>query len=264
MPTVHLRRINLYYETQGIGLPILMFQGLGLDSTAWVHQIPALSQHHQLILVDNRGVGRTDQPSTSYTTEEMAEDAIALLDALEIDQADVLGFSMGGLIAQILALHHPERVNRLLLVNTAAYLPPVTQHILQNWLQMMQDKVRPATRMRSQLPWLFTDRFFEDPQQVNELIQVSLQYPYPQTTAGFAGQLAACLTHDTRSQLQQIAAPTLVLAAAEDRLIPVVQAHKLATNIPDAQLQMVTQAGHNFLWEAPAAFNQAVLAFINP
>ncbi len=264
MPTIHLRGINLYYEIQGTGNPILLLQGLGLDSAAWVYQIPALSQQHQLILPDHRGVGRTDQPAASYTTEEMAEDAIALLDALEIDQADVLGFSMGGLIAQILALHHPERVNRLLLVNTAAYLPPVTQHILQNWLQMMQDKVRPATRMRSQLPWLFTDRFFGDPQQVDQLIQDSLQYPYPQTTAGFAGQLAACLTHDTRNQLQQISAPTLVLAAAADRLIPTAQAHKLATDIPNAQLQWVAQAGHNFLWETPAAFNQAVLAFIDP
>lgn len=263
MPTIHLRGINLYYEIQGRGNPILLLHGLGLDSTAWVYQIPALSQHYQLILLDNRGVGRTDGPATSYTTEEMAEDAVALLDALEIDQADVLGFSMGGLIAQTLALHHPERVKRLLLTNTAAHLPPVTQHILQNWLQMLQDKVRSATRMRSQLPWLFTDRFFENSQQVSELIQISLQHPYPQTTAGFAGQLAACLTHNTRDQLQQISAPTLVLAAVEDRLIPIAQAHQLAAGIPNAQLQRVAQAGHNFFWETPAAFNRAVLAFID-
>jgi 3-oxoadipate enol-lactonase len=261
MPTITVRGINLYYELHGSGEPLLLIQGLGLDCANWVYQIPVLSQRYQVIVFDNRGIGRTDVPEGNYTTDEMAAEAIALLDHLEIPQTHVLGFSMGGFIAQVLAFRYPERVKQLVLVSTAAKLPAVTQQILQSWLRMLQEKVRPETRIRSQLPWLFTNRFFENSQQVDELIRLSLQYPYPPTVAGFAGQVAACVAHDIQQQLHQIIAPTLVLVGAEERLIPLERSQFLAERLPNAELKIVQEAGHNFFWERPELLNQAILQF---
>jgi 3-oxoadipate enol-lactonase len=194
------------------------------------------------------------------TLTHPTEDAFYLIaEVIEIAQPHVLGFSMGGFIAQVLAFRYPERVKRLVLVSTAAKLPAVTQQILQSWLRMLQEKVRPETRMRSQFPWLFTNRFFENSQQVDELIRLSLQYPYPPTVTGFAGQVAACIAHDMQHQLHQITAPTLVLAGAEERLIPLEQSHTLAKGLPNAELKIVEEAGHNFFWERPELLNAAVL-----
>lgn len=117
--------------------------------------------------------------------------------------------------------------------------------------------------MRSQLPWLFTEQFFEHPDQVDELIRLSLQHPYGSTVAGFAGQVAACVTHDTQHQLSQIVAPTLVLVGDEERLIPVKRSHTLAATLPSAKLQIVKAAGHNFFWENPDSFNAAVSHFLS-
>lgn len=263
MPTINIRNINLYYETYGTGEPLVLIQGLGLDSTAWFYQVPVLAEQHQVVVFDNRGIGRTDAPSGAYTTDEMAQDVIALLDALGIAQTHVLGFSMGGLIAQVLALHYPDRINKLILVSTAVKLPAVTQHILKSWLRMLQEKVRPETRMRSQLPWLFTEHFFENPEQVDELIHLSLKHPYVPTLAGFTGQVAACIAHDTQHQISQIIAPTLVLVGDEEKLIPLERSRELATCLPSAEFQIVTGAAHNFFWENPGSFNAAVLNFLS-
>lgn len=262
MPTVNVLDIRLYYEIHGAGEPLLLIQGLGLDSTAWLYQLPALAQQYQVILFDNRGIGRTDASLGPYTTYAMAQDVIALLNVLEIARVHILGFSMGGLIAQVLALHYPDRIHKLVLVSTAARLPAMTQQILQNWLHMLQEKVNSETRMRSQLPWLFTEHFFEHQDHVDELIRLSLEHPYIPTIAGFSGQVAACITHNTQHQLNQIKAPTLIMVGNEEKLIPVERSRSLAANLPNATLQVIDAAGHNFFWETPDSFNAAVLDFI--
>lgn len=262
MATVSVEDINLYYEQSGTGEPLVLIQGLGLDSSAWLHQIPALSQQYQVIRFDNRGIGRSDAPKSAYSTRMMAKDTIALLDALSIDRATVLGFSLGGCIAQILALQYPKRVQRLILINTAAQFPQITLQVIQIWLKLFQAGVDPETQMRAQLPLLFTDAFFEDQQQVNNLIKDSLQHLYPPTIEGFAGQVAACLEHNTTNQLQQIAAPTLILSAQADQLVAPASSYLLALQIPNAKLQRIEGAGHNFFWEKPSLLNQAVLSFL--
>lgn len=263
MPIAQVRDINLFYEVYGTGEPLLLIHGLGLDSRAWASQIAALSQTYQVIVFDNRGAGRSDAPATIYSTEQMAEDTIALLNLLAIDRVHVLGFSMGGLVAQVLALKYPTRVKSLLLVSTAARLPAMTQQVIQGWTQLLKEKIRPGTRMRLQLPWLFTDRFLQDSTQVDNLIEVSLHYPYQSTTHGFAGQVAACVSHNTLSHISQLSSTTLVLGGREDILIPAKASQELARKIPNATLQIVEGAAHNFFLEMPDRFNQVVLHFLN-
>ena len=262
MSTIKVHDINLYYEIYGEGEPLVLIQGLGLDSSAWLNQTPAFSQKYQVILFDNRGIGRTDAPESSYSTESMVNDTVTLLNALAIDNAHVLGFSMGGFIAQRLAHKYPERVKSLILVGTAAKLSPIATHIIQLWLRMLEEEVNPETRMRAQLPWLFTENFFENSEQVEALIQLSLAYPYLPTIHGFAGQVAACIEHNSLNHLNQIVSPTLVLVGQEDILIPVKLSQELARGLPNAELLILEGGGHNFFYEIPEQFNRAVLNFL--
>lgn len=262
MPVVKVREINLYYEIHGTGEPLLLIHGLGLDSGAWIGQVLALSSTYQVITFDNRGCGRTDAPGFPYSTEIMAEDTIALLDALEIDRCHVLGFSMGGLIAQVLTIKYPERVQSLILASTAAKLPAISRQVIQAWAQLLKEKIRPGMRVKVQLPWLFTNQFLQSDAIVDELINLSLRYPYQPTVSGFTGQVAACVTHDSLEQLSQIVLPTLILAGQEDILIPVKASQEMMLNLPNATLQIIDHASHNFFWEMPDQFNRAVLDFV--
>lgn len=262
MPVVKLREINLYYEIHGTGKPLLLIHGLGLDSGAWIGQVLALSSTYQVITFDNRGAGRTDAPEVPYSTEMMAEDTIALLDVLGVDRIHVLGFSMGGLIAQILAIKYPDRVQSLVLASTAAKLPAISKQVIQGWAQLLKEKIRPGMRVKVQLPWLFTNDFLQSDAIVDELINLSLRYPYQPTVSGFTGQVAACVAHNMLDQLSQIAVPTLVLAGQEDILIPVKASQEMVLNLPNATLQIIDHASHNFFWEMPDRFNQAVLHFV--
>ncbi|WNZ27060.1 alpha/beta fold hydrolase [Leptolyngbya sp. NK1-12] len=265
MPTIKLRGIDLYYETHGAGQPLVLIQGLGLDSGAWSAQITSLSRRHRIICFDNRGIGRTVAPEQLHSTSEMADDLIALLDALQIQRADILGFSLGGCIAQSLALRYPDRVNRLILVSTAAKFPALTLQVIQTWSSMLQEvrdgRMNPKLYIKAQLPWIFTDTFFQDHQQIETLIGDALAYPYQPTVTGFANQVAACVAHDSLKQLHQIQTPTLILVGEADLLTPVALAQTLSAKLPNAELKVIAGAGHNFFWEVSAAFNQAVLDF---
>jgi pimeloyl-ACP methyl ester carboxylesterase len=263
MSTIKVHDINLYYEIYGEGEPLVLIQGLGLDSSAWLNQTPAFSQKYQVIIFDNRGIGRTDAPKSSYSTEILVDDTVALLNALALDNAHVLGFSMGGFIAQKLAHKYPEKIKSLILAGTAAKLSPRATKIIQVWLRMLKEQVNPETRMRAQLPWLFTEKFFENSEQVEALIQLSLAYPYLPTIHGFAGQVAACVEHNSLNYLNQIVSPALVLAGQEDMLIPVKLSQELARGLPNAELLILEGGGHNFFYEIPEQFNRAVLNFLD-
>jgi len=115
MPTTNANGINLYYEVYGQGEPLLLIMGLSLNSKSWFRTLPALSEHYQVIIFDNRGVGLSDKPNTPYSIELMAEDARAVLDAAGVETAHVYGISMGGMIAQKLAIKYPERIRSLIL-----------------------------------------------------------------------------------------------------------------------------------------------------
>ena len=114
MPTVRVGDINMYYEIHGKGEPLLLIMGLGSDLTSWIFQIPEFSKKYRVIAFDNRGVGRSDAPDVPYSTAMMADDTTGLLDALGIERAHILGLSMGGFIAQELALKYPQRVKSLI------------------------------------------------------------------------------------------------------------------------------------------------------
>ncbi|MFN8589970.1 MAG: alpha/beta fold hydrolase [Thermomicrobiales bacterium] len=248
--------IDLYYEEAGSGPPLLIIPGL--SSTGFT--IPALESQFRMITLDNRGAGRSSVPPGPYTTRLMADDAAALLDHLGIARAHVFGFSLGGAIAQELALAYPERVDRLVLngamakADHAVFDPWVTLFV-----QAYERQIDPVAFNLWLLGWLFTPAFMRQPDLVASVLGPD---PYPASAQGVAAQAAAARSHDTLDRLPQIQAPTLILVGTDDIVTPVVYSEALAAGIPGATLQVLDPGGHAVLFEYPDAAAAALLAFL--
>lgn len=263
MPRTRIGNIEMYYEVHGSGEPLVLIHGLSMASDTWFNQVPILSQKYQVIVFDNRGVGQTDAPDEDYSTEMMADDIATLLQFLNVDNAHILGFSMGGMIAQVVALKYPELVKSLILNATAAQLPAKAKYIVQHWLRMLNENVSLETRVREGLLWVYTDNFFENDEAVTAAVDLAGNQPHPLSKHGFAGQVAALMKYDMRSQISQISAPTLVLVGGDEILIPLECSEELTDKIPKSELVVLERGGHNCWMEFPELFNQAVMQFLD-
>jgi 3-oxoadipate enol-lactonase len=263
MPTVKANDINIYYEIHGEGEPLLMIQGYSFYSGHWMTLVPELSKEYRAIIFDNRGTGRTDKPEPPYTMKMMAADAKGLLDAIGIDKANVFGVSMGGMIAQELALTYPDTVVNLVIgcsnCGGKESVAP-TPEALAFLFNPEMAKLPLEERARLTAPWLWTKDFIDiNPQMVEMLVSVTAKYPTPDN--GFSGHAAAIMSHDTCERLPQIKVPTLVIAGDSDRLIPNENSKIIASKIPGAELVIVKNAGHGFTQSPDAA--KAILDFLN-
>ena len=275
MPTAHVNGIDLYYEEQGSGAPpLLLIMGLAADSVAWMFQRDAFAAQYRTVMFDNRGVGRSSKPEGPYTIPLMADDAAGLLDALGVDRAHVVGISMGGMIAQELALRHPQRVHGLVLGCT--YARPdagVTATFDESLaafggskgpngeIQVDLSHLDPMAFIQRLLPLTFTPQFMMT--QLPTLMQVfagALQWGFD--LRAIMAQVAATQAHDTVDRLGQITAPTLVLTGDGDLLIPPSNSDLIAARIPGARLQKIPGGSHAFNFETPDTFNAAVLEFL--
>jgi len=274
MSTAKVGSLDVYYEEHGSGAPLLLIMGLAADSTAWMFQVPDFAQHYRTIVFDNRGVGRTSKPAGPYTIHEMADDAAALLDVLDVPRAHVVGVSMGGMIAQELTLRHAERVRSLVLACT---YPEPDAEIERNRrfsveqlggtvtaegeVQIDFKAINPMDFLQHLLPAVFNQEFIQ--KELPKLIQVfsgALQYGF--SMEAILGQVAAVMSHKATDRLHQIAVPTLVITGDADRLIPPANSDILAANIPGAKLVRIAGGSHGFNFETPEVFNRAVLEFL--
>jgi 3-oxoadipate enol-lactonase len=274
MSTARVGSVDLHYEEHGSGPPLLLIMGLAADSTAWMFQIPDFEKHYRTIVFDNRGVGRSAKPPGPYTIHEMADDAAGLLDVLDVRRTHVVGVSMGGMIAQELALRHPERVQSLVLACTFpepdADVERQRRFSLQQFggsvtstgeMEIDVKAVNPMHFFQLMLPTVFNQEFIAN--QLPKLIQVfsgALQYGF--SLEAILGQVAAVMNHRATERLHQITAPTLVITGDADRLISPANSDLLAKHIPGAKLVKVPGGSHGFNFETPELFNQAVLDFL--
>ncbi len=266
--------IELYYEEHGSGDPLLLIMGLAADSTAWFFQIPDFAKHYRTIAFDNRGVGRSSKPPGPYAIHQMADDTAELLDVLGIARTHVVGVSMGGMIAQELALRHPRRVRGLVLGCTYpepdAEIERQRQFSLQQFggrisasgeMQIDVKALDPMTFFQHLLPAVFNPEFIE--KELPRLIQLfsgALQYGF--SLEAILGQVAAVMSHKTTDRLHQIKSPTLVITGDADRLVPPANSDILAKHIPGARLVKVPGGSHGFNFETPEIFNGEVLNFL--
>ena len=260
MPLAQLNGIDRFYRETGSGDPLLLINGIGGTCLGWEPLLPALAARFRVVASDNRGVGRSAAPPGPYTTRQLADDAAALLAHLGVARAHVVGSSMGGMIAQELALAYPALVDRLVLYGTFAR---PRRAIMDPWLTFvaqMAERLDPAAVALGWLPWPYPPAFLADPERVEAAL--AWQDPYPAPAHGIAAQTEAVRRHDALDRLPRIAAPTLVLVGAEDVVTPVYYARELAEGIPGARLQVLERGGHEALWEYPDAGAAALLAFL--
>lgn len=255
--------VRLYYQQHGHGPALLLINGFGAQAHHWQAQIKAFQAHYRVITFDNRGVGRSESPKGPYSTEMMAEDCCQLLNHLAISKAHICGYSLGGRIAQMFAILHPERIDKLVLAATGMKNYALTQFVLSTYINLLQHQTVSEHSVRALLPWLYSPAFFNHPRKVKHLCRI-LSQKTPATVGGLQNQLAALIHHNPGSRLAQIQATTLVLSAAEDLLCPAAYSDELMDCIPHAQRLVMPQGGHACLHEYPDCFNHHVLTFLNP
>lgn len=265
MPITKANGIDLYYEVHGEGEPLLLIMGLSLTSKSWFRTIPALSEQYKVIVFDNRGVGLSGKPNSSYSIELMAEDARAVLDSAGVESAHIYGISMGGMIAQRLALKYPERIKSLILGCTTSggekHVQP-SADVSMLMLSRASSTATPEQIAWATAPILYSQSFIENHRdQVGEDIQKRIEIPV--LPYAYMLQLQACLAHDTYDEIDEIKVPVLVIHGDADKLVPYDNGVTLAEKIPNAEFLTINGAGHIYVTEANDIVNNRVLEFLN-
>ena len=263
MPFVHVADgTRIHYEVTGRpgATPILMIQGLGASKNAWNLQRIAMATRFRSISLDNRGAGRSDKPTQPFTLEQMADDAIAALDAAGIETAHVVGASMGGVISQIIAMKYPHRVRSLTLVCTACRNHPWRQELLQSWAHTAEKKGMIEVGKEA-AQWVMSPRSFRR-------LVPAFTWMGPLAALrprhSFVSQIQAIL--DTREdlvdELSSITAPTMVIVGNQDILTPRGDSEEIAERIPNAELVVISGAAHGLMMEHSTTFNKILIEFL--
>lgn len=262
MPIVQANGININYEERGDGDPLILIMGLGADGSVWEDHAQAYEKHFRCILMDNRGAGLSDKPDGPYTTEMMADDTAGLMDALGIENARVAGISMGGAIAQSLALRHPQKVRSMVLVSTWARCDTYAKVVFENF-KKMRAVADPGDFMELLQLWIFA----ADHTEANhaDLIQGQqdareAENPMPQHA--FDAQCDACITHDTLDELDKIDVPTLITIGTADIFTPYAFSEAIHNGIQGSEMFVLERVGHAHHWEKLDAFNSKTTQFL--
>jgi pimeloyl-ACP methyl ester carboxylesterase len=252
--------LEIYVEQVGQGPDVLLIGGLGDTVESWQCQLDGLADRYRLTALDNRGAGRTVMPKGPVSVEAMADDAAAVLRALEISSAHVAGFSGGSIIAQELALRHPVRVRSLVLQSTW----PAPDGYLREWGRFVRWLVDAAPSERAFLEGFFLDIYTpraHNDGTVAQIIEEVLAFPHKQAPEDMQRSLDAFLAHDTRARLHEITVPTLVLAGGLDTTSRPELGRAVAEAIAGAQFEVLAEESHQPFQEAPEEWNARVECF---
>jgi 3-oxoadipate enol-lactonase len=260
MPYAQNKGVQIWWEEQGRGEPVLAIMGLSFPLEMWHRTVPHLSRKFRVILFDNRGVGRSDVPRGPYRIRRMASDAVAVMDAAGVESAHVIGASMGGMIAQELALCYPERVRSLLLGCTwSGGIRAVRPDYLRLFPNpRLYQRMSPEQKMRALIPLLYA------PATPRERIEqdIVMRLKCPPSAKGYYSQLMGTLMWNSWSRLPRIHHPVKVIHGELDLLIPVANARILANRIPYARTAIIPGAGHVFTTDQPEISNREAMQFL--
>ena len=254
---------RLHYEVWGprTGEPVLLIQGLGTDKHGWDLQRFPLALRYRVIALDNRGAGRSDKPFGKYTLEQMADDAVAVLDAAGADSAHIVGASMGGGIAQLIAVRHPERVRSLVLACTACSNHPWRRELFEEWASIAAERGMGALAQKAGR-WVIGPRSFR---RIAPLFGWLGPLAMTRPSHAFVSQVRAILAVDESiaERLGDIAVPTMVIVGNQDILTPRGDSEELAERIPGAELVVISGAAHGLMIEHWTTFNRLLLDFLS-
>lgn len=264
MPYTNLPSGKTYYEVHGDGEPLLLHPGFGCTVEIYWRNTQPLAEHFRVIVFDPRGAGRSDDGPPTLLMKDYADDAAALLDALGVDTAHVLGTSFGGMVAQHIAIEHPERVRRLVLACTtpggASHVKPPPENMIK--FMATSGITDPVDAMRSTYALNYSDRFVAKNDEILAARARANQH-LRSTPEGQAGQLHAVQNHDTTARLAEISVPTFVPHGIDDGTVPVENGKILAAGIPNARLKLYSGGRHLFFTECADELNSDIVAFLN-
>jgi 3-oxoadipate enol-lactonase len=259
MPITMNQGARIYWDEQGAGDPVLLIMGLGWASPLWHRSRPVLSARYRTIVLDNRGVGRSDVPPGPYPIALMAADAAAVLDAAGVERAHLFGVSMGGMIAQEFALAYPKRVRSLILGCTAAGGPTAVR-AEPEVIDVLTRRGMNADEFAGVINPYIYDSGTSRERLEEDMVLRKQWWPDP---AGHLAQLQGIMAWEAYSRLEQITVPTLVIHGDSDQLVPPANGKLIAARIRNAKLVMIPHASHILATDQPDATHEAVLEFLS-
>ena len=262
MPVTKVGDINVCYKIRGDGQSLIAITGFMSAQNTFFTLARAFAKNHRVITFDNRGAGDSDKPTGPYSMSILASDTIGLMDYLGIDRAHLLGGSMGGMVAQHIAIDHPQRLDKLILFSTSAdgrWLFDLADVTIPNWNRLRSNFT--STDLRK-LIYAMVSRSFNRP--FNRLMLVALAKIQARlgTLKGAAGQVEAIMMHNVLDRLHLIKAPTLVVTGSKDRLIAPQFSEVLASRVMGAKLVIIDGGSHSVAGEMAGRFNKEVLDFL--
>jgi 3-oxoadipate enol-lactonase len=260
MPKLQTADAELFYDIQGVGEPLLLIAGMSCDSSFWLPVLPALTAQYQVICLDNRGIGQSLASDRAFSIQQMATDAIALLNFLGIPRVHLAGHSMGGQIVQELVLAAPEKVQSLMVLSSWAKRNAKFNAVIEMFGNLPDIDIR--LYQQAVLPWIFGDSFYARPDAIEQVSQILLNNPYAPSPRLIYHQSRAILASDTSERLGGIHCPTLVMVGQQDILTPIKFSEQLAQGITNSKLVMIDGAGHGLIAEISEAVTTTMLHFM--
>jgi pimeloyl-ACP methyl ester carboxylesterase len=264
MPHVHHHGFTLHYTEAGKGQPVVFLNGLAGDGLYWKGQVRTFADRFRCLALDNRDAGQSSYAAASYTMADLAGDVLGVLQALDVPPAYLVGLSLGGMIAQHVALADPRRVRGLFLVGTLARADAWFNATLDMYSDLRRQVADTPAFFEALLPWLVSHRFFESSTKVEWLRAFLHQHPYPQRSEGFFRQFEAMREHDVVDRVKAIDCPVLVAVGEDDAIVPPRYARHLAGAIRQARLEVLPGVGHAPPIEDPRGFNRLLADFLKP
>lgn len=259
MPHARVADHELYYERAGAGEPLLLVMGMSGSHLSWGEPfLSELRRDFDVVAYDHRGIGRSDRLRGAFELADLADDAAGLMDVLGWASAHVVGISMGGMVAQEMALRHADRVRTLVLGCTYAGGPGARLTPNEVWSELAAAMTSGDRERALRAGWAVnvSERFARREDRYAAYRRQALEAPARLDV--IMSQVRAIGRHDTSERLERIAAPTLVVHGTEDRMLPVSNAEPIARRIPDARLEVLDEIGHLFFWELPERSAQLV------
>jgi pimeloyl-ACP methyl ester carboxylesterase len=257
---VNANGVDLWAEQEGAGDDVVFISGLADEGACWVDQVAGLNDRYRVTTFDNRGVGRSATPDGEFAIAAFSADTAALMDALGIERAHVVGSSMGGAIAQELALAHPERVRSLVLNGTWCRGDRFLHEIFRNWMWSAEKADSIRDFLVTVNLWCFSPRIWNEG-VMDEWVAAAEASPYAQSVDAFCRSTLALIAHDTADRVAGISAPTLITVGDLDLVLPPRFSQELAERIPNARLVVIPDVGHQPFQEVPADYNVLLADF---
>jgi len=263
MATIKIDDTEFYYEIHGKGKTIVLINGFGTHVLAWYPMLDILKKDNQILIFDNRGAGRTKYKDVSWTIEDMAEDTVKLIQKLDIKKPSIFGHSMGGSIAQRIAINYPQLIDKIVLSSCSAKFNFAFCLAVDFILYLTTTKIPIEKQLQNIFPWMYSADFLEDEENYNERIDAFFNNPYPASEIGYKRQFEALKAFDSRKDLKKIKAKTLILRGEKDIVCLLDETKFLKEKIEDSCIQFMKNTGHDTYVECPDNSAKIIVDFVN-